>query len=210
MIYTGIERSTKDLDLFVRPEDFVRIMKVFSAEGYKTEIAEPHWLGKIFSGDKMVDIIFGSGNTLIQVNHQWFINARDDTVLGIGVKLCPVEEIIWTGAFVMERDRYDGTDIAHLLKACSDEIEWQRLIEMFGPHWHVLFCHLLLFYYIYPSERVRIPVWIMETLMANLKRELKGNLPLERICWGTLLSKTQYMFDIDRDGYRDGRYTNRH
>src|SRR5689334_11458036 len=61
-IYTGIERQTKDLDIFVRPRDYERATRALTAAGYQTELTFPHWLGKAFSGAHFVDIIFDSGN----------------------------------------------------------------------------------------------------------------------------------------------------
>ena len=45
--YTGMARVTKDLDLFVLPADFSRIMEVCSAAGYQTKVRFTHWLGKV-------------------------------------------------------------------------------------------------------------------------------------------------------------------
>jgi hypothetical protein len=45
-------------------------------------------------------------------------------VLGVPVRLCPPEEIIWSKAFIMERERYDGADISHLIRACQGRLDW--------------------------------------------------------------------------------------
>ena len=34
--------------------------------------------------------------------------------------LIPAEEMIWSKAFIMERERYDGADVAHILRACAE------------------------------------------------------------------------------------------
>src|SRR4051794_12049994 len=60
--FTGIERHTKDFDIFVRGEDAPRALKVLEAAGYRTELTFPHWLGKAYSGDDFIDVIFNSGN----------------------------------------------------------------------------------------------------------------------------------------------------
>jgi hypothetical protein len=62
--YTGIERHTKDLDLFVHPADAPRALNELARAGYRTEITFSHWLGKAFSSDDFVDVIFSSGNGL--------------------------------------------------------------------------------------------------------------------------------------------------
>jgi len=44
--YTGIERHTKDFDVFIRREDFPKAKKVFEKAGYQSDLTFPHWLGK--------------------------------------------------------------------------------------------------------------------------------------------------------------------
>jgi|SRR5581483_1157179 hypothetical protein len=61
--YAGIARQwTKDFDIFIYPRDCERVLELFSASGYKTELTFPHWLGKAFCGEDLIDIIFSSGN----------------------------------------------------------------------------------------------------------------------------------------------------
>src|SRR4051812_5508561 len=50
-LYTGIERDTKDLDIFVRPADRDRALAALAAAGYQTEVTYPHWLAKAFQAD---------------------------------------------------------------------------------------------------------------------------------------------------------------
>src|SRR6266550_2406552 len=62
--YLGVERETKDLDIFIRPEDIHRTLSFFDERGYRTELTFPHWLGKVFCGTALIDIIFSSGNAV--------------------------------------------------------------------------------------------------------------------------------------------------
>ena len=78
-----------------------------------------HWLAKAHHGDKFIDVIFNSGNGVAEVDDEWFAHAVDEEVLGAPVKLVPAEEMIWSKAMIMERERYDGADVAHLLRHCS-------------------------------------------------------------------------------------------
>ena len=50
-------------------------------------------------------------------------------VLGVIVRLSPAEEMIWSKAFIMERERYDGADISHLIRACQGRLDWQRVSD---------------------------------------------------------------------------------
>ncbi len=108
----------------------------------------------------------------------------------------------------MERERYDGADIAHLLHANAEQIDWDGLLERFGDHWRVLLAHLTLFGYIYPGERDRVPHWVMNRLLARLATEVRQPPAQDpHICAGTLLSREQYLHDVEQLGYVDGRLT---
>src|SRR5215212_5245969 len=66
--YTGIERHTKDFDIFIRREDFDRASAILKNAGYKTELTFPHWIGKAWSGDDFIDLIFSAGNAVAEVD----------------------------------------------------------------------------------------------------------------------------------------------
>jgi hypothetical protein len=203
--YTGIERHTKDLDLFVPPGDIGRILEVLSAAGYRCELTFPHWLGKAWEDDYFVDLIFSSGSGVAVVDEGWFAHSVPARVFDTDVRLIPAEEMIWSKAFVMERERFDGNDVIHLLRARGPHLDWRRLIDRFGPRWRVLLAHLVLFGFVYPAERTRVPEAAMSELLARLRAERAEEPPLERVCHGTLLSRAQYLVDIGPWGYRDAR-----
>jgi hypothetical protein len=202
--HTGIDRDTKDLDVFVRAADWPRVVERLSANEISTELPFPHWLGKAYGGrnrEFFVDIIFSGGNGIAQVDDEWFEHAIAGEALGMPVPLMPVEEMIWSKAFVMERERFDGADVAHLIRAQTD-LDWPRLIRRFGAHWRVLLAHLILFTYIYPNDEP--PQSALDELLSRLKTRGDANRDL-RICQGTLLSRAQYLVDVNRWNYADAR-----
>ncbi len=205
--YTGISRDTKDFDLFLYPADVDLALEAFERAGYEAEKTFPHWLAKVKCGTNTIDLIFRAGNGLCAVDDSWFARAQSAELLGAAVQLCAPEEILWMKAFVMERERYDGADVAHLFQSCAEGIDWSHLLERFGQDWEVLLSHLVLFGYIYPSERSRIPKSVMEELVQRMRNEpaQQG----ERICRGTLLSRAQYLIDVKERGFRDARLESR-
>ncbi|MBI2811550.1 MAG: nucleotidyltransferase family protein [Candidatus Melainabacteria bacterium] len=203
--FMDFERHTRDLDIFVYRKDAERILEVLSGAGFKTEMTFPHWLGKAFSGEDYVDVIFSSGNGIAEVDEEAFKHAKPAQLLGIPVMALPAEEIIWSKAFIMERERYDGADIAHLLRACGDQIDWNRLIARFDKNWRVLFSHLILFGFIYPSHQSQIPDWVLDKMLAKTVSEMAQKPSTDKVCQGTILSRGQYLMDIDKWNYADGR-----
>lgn len=203
--YTGINRHTRDLDLFIRRQDVEQVSAILRDAGYKTELTFPHWLAKVHLNDTYIDLIFSSGNGIAEVDDVWFEYATEASVLGIPTKICPAEEMVWSKAFIMERERYDGADIIHLLRACGERLDWQRLFRRFDAHWRILLSHLILFGFVYPSRRTLIPAAIMEELLNRLHNEIRGAAPEHDICLGTLLSREQYLNDVEQQGLQDGR-----
>jgi hypothetical protein len=203
--YTGIGRDTKDLDLFIRRSDWDTVTKLLAEEGIVTELSFPHWLGKAFGGRErefFVDLIFSGGNGVAEVDDEWFAHAIPDESLGFPVRLMPVEEMIWSKAFLMERERFDGADVLHLIRARQDDIDWPRLLSRFGEHWRVLLSHLVLFPYVYPNEPA--PQAVIDELLDRARHEPKGDQPI-RLCRGPLLSRAQYLVDVERWNYVDAR-----
>jgi hypothetical protein len=203
---TGIARHTKDLDVFVTPADAPRVLCAFADAGHRTEMTFPHWLGKVFAPDvdAFLDVIFRSGNGLTEVDESWLRRGVEDEVVGEPVRLSPPEEMIWSKAFVMERERFDGADIAHLIRALGDRLDWARLLDRFGAHWRVLLCHLILFGYVYPGDRDKTPRWVEAELLRRLAAEGDPD-AAAKVCQGTFLSREQYLVDLRRWGYRDAR-----
>lgn len=202
--HSGVRRPARDLDIFVTPEDAQRVLRLFADLGHPVQLTFPHWLGKIYRGRTYVDVIFSSGNAVATVDASWFQHAPDGVVLGQRVKLCPPEEMIWSKAFVMERERFDGADVLHLILARGQDMDWPRLLSRFEAHRLVLLSHLVLFLFVYPSEASRVPTWVWDELRADLEVERHASRGAPRVCRGTLLSRGQYLDSLDR-GYRDAR-----
>src|SRR5436190_7150316 len=207
--YAGVSRKTKDFDLYLRPQHVDLALNALKRAGYKTKKTYPHWLAKAGRDRDHVDLIFRAGNGLCEVDDSWFERAHGHEFLGSEVKLCAPEEMIWIKAYIMERERFDGADIAHILQSCAEKLDWEHLVRRFGPDWRVLLSHLVLFGYIYPSEQARIPTAIMGNLIGQLQRDAAPSGGDKRLCRGTLLSRKQYLVDVQKWGFHDARLDQR-
>ncbi|HEY8665726.1 MAG TPA: nucleotidyltransferase family protein [Tepidisphaeraceae bacterium] len=200
--YTGIHRQTKDLDVFIRQQDRDRVLAAMQAAGYGTEIPWPHFLAKVISGDAFIDILYNSGNGLSAVDDACFAHAKPGEVLGKPVKLSSPEDMIWSKAFVMDRDRFDGADVNHLIKRWGKSFDWNYLLARFSGHERVLLAQLLLYGYVYPAERDLVPAGVIEQLMGRIRAEAPEQ---RKICRGGFLSQNQYLVDFVCCQYQDGR-----
>lgn len=203
--YTGIERHTKDFDLFIRQSDFHSAAWAFRRKGFITELTFPHWLGKVLKGSDFVDLIFSAGNGVAKVDDLWFEHAVPETVFGVPVHLIPAEEMIWSKGLIMERERFDGADVAHIIHARGSELDWDRMLWRFDEHWRVLLAHLVLFGFVYPSDRSKVPPDVVDRLMERMRQETDQGDDPRRVCFGTLISRQQYLPDVLERGYEDGR-----
>jgi hypothetical protein len=199
--YTRIDRRTKDLDLMIERRHWRAAVHALRARGISTRLSFPHWLGKAIAPGAQVDIIFSSGNGLCDVDEAWFRHAEPARVLGFDVRLAPPEELIWSKAFVMERERFDGADVLHLIRAMGRALSWPRLCARFDRHEAVLAAHLLLFAYVYPGSIDVVPSGLVDTLLA---RAADARAPADW-CRGTFLSRAQYLTDVTTGGLLDPR-----
>jgi hypothetical protein len=152
-----------------------------------------------------VDLIFSSGNGVATVDDLWFTHARPGRACARDVWLVPPEEMVWSKAFVLERERYDGGDINHVFRALGRQLDWRRLLQRFERYWEVLLSHVMLFRFSYPSEQDAVPDWLMLELMRRTLDTLREGASPGRLCRGNLISRVNYAVDIREWGYGDGR-----
>jgi hypothetical protein len=200
--HAGLIRGTKDLDLFVRRADWSRVDETLTPQGLTCELVHSHWLGKARDGAAFVDLIFSGGNGLVEVDDDWLRHGVPSVILEVPVHLVGAEEMIWSKSFVMERERYDGADVAHMLRQSGASLDWARLVARFGANAAVLLAHLVLFEFIYPAHRDVVPHWVMDELWQRSRSP--ESFPA-RLCRGTLLSREQYLVDVQEWGYLDAR-----
>lgn len=201
--YTGINRATKDLDIFCKAGDFPRILLHFKEHGFETSIEDERWLAKVRVGNCFFDVIFSSPSAVITVSDYWFKESHPAEIYGVNVQLTPPTEMIWSKALLQNRHRYDGADIAHMILRQSDRIDWKRLLTHMEQYWEVLLIHLLNFRFIYPSERDRIPRWLVDELLLRAKEQADLPVPKTKVCRGRLFSPDDYRVDVAEWGFAD-------
>lgn len=201
--YTGINRPTKDIDIFCKAGDYPHILKMFSDKGYKVEITDERWLAKIYKGKYFVDIIFGSVPGFWPITDSWLQSAQKGEILGLEVNFTPPEELIVSKAYRMDRNNFDGADVTNLILKCGAQLDWERVLRRTEPYWEVLLVHILLFRFIYPSDRHLIPKWLITDLVNRVKAQLDLPEPREKVCRGSLLSPFHFEIAYKKWGYND-------
>lgn len=155
--HTGIWRATKDLDLVITPAEAPKALNILMKAGFETWVEDPVWLAKAQREGYFVDLITGVGNATLTVEDDWIERAIPDQMLGTPCKVLGAEEMIASKLFVTRRERFDGADIAHLLKARAASLDWDRLRLLTEKHWEILYWHFVLFAFIYPGLTDLVP-----------------------------------------------------
>ncbi len=201
--YTGIKRETKDLDIFCKAGDFLHILAHFQKLGYRIEVEDERWIGKVFDRDAFFDVIFASSNGTMPIGEQWLEHTREGEIFGKRICIVGPTELVWSKCFIQNRDRYDGADVAHLILRAHDQIDWRRLLDYMEVHWEVLLIHLLNFRWVYPTERNKVPDWLLDDLLDRVAKQRSLPTPQMKVCRGRMLSKFDYAIDVKEWGFAD-------
>ena len=201
--YTGIDRPTKDVDVFAKAGDSLKLLHYFQERGFDVEIVDERWLSRITRGELFVDVIYNMPTVTTHVTDDWFANAPMAELFGAQVRLVPPTQFIWSKIFVQDHHRYDGADVAHIILKKHDQIDWRQLLSHMELYWEVLLMALLNFRFIYPSERHVVPRWLMDELLERLGDQYDVKGPGKKVCRGRIFSPRDYAIDVDRWGFSD-------
>jgi hypothetical protein len=201
--YTGINRETKDLDLFCNAADYIKILNLFAQRGYKTSVPDERWLAKIYKRSYEVDIIFGLIGPMLAIGDEWFKEKRMRELFGMKVPILAPTEVIWAKTIVQSRIKNDMADIMHVILKCHDQIDWKRLLSHMGQYWEMLLIFILYFRFVYPSEREVIPRDILDDLLERLRHQMQLPTLDKKICRGRLVSRADYEIDVKEWGFED-------
>lgn len=200
--HTGIWRATKDLDVFLVPADVPRALRELQLRGFETYIEDPVWLAKARRGKYFVDLITGMGNGTLIADEIWINRSVKAEVLGIACTVLAPEEMIASKVFVAFRERFDGADIMHLIRACGRQLDWERLRQLVGEHWLLLYWALVLFAYVYPARTDLVPERVWSELTQRLVDRVK-NPKKDAAFRGSLVDPKMFAIDVNEWGERD-------
>lgn len=210
-MHTGIWRETKDLDIVLEANAVPAALTQLERAGFETRIEDPVRLAKAFRGDHFVDLITALGNAVLVVDASWIERATPYEVLGVSCRVLSAEEMIASKIFISRRERFDGADVAHLIRACGARLDWARVQHLLEPHWEMLLWGLVFLNYVYPAHTNLVPSEMWSGLIHRLQDNLlhpRSDQPFR----GTLIDPNMFAIDVaewgERDLYRE--YCDRH
>jgi hypothetical protein len=192
--HTGICRFTKDLDLFVTAATCEPALRCLRQAGMECDVKDPVWLAKASRNGFFVDLITGMSNGLIAVEDSWIQRACPAVVYGVKTRVLAAEELVASKIFVARRERFDGSDIAHIIYSTYGSFDWKREMELVGEHWEMLLWALVLYRYAYPAQTHHVPAEIWRELLGRFEEAIRRPNP-QAPFRGSLVD--DYMFAID-------------
>jgi hypothetical protein len=197
--HTGIYRDTKDLDLFLTAETAISTLKLLEDEGFRCETCDPVWLFKAHRDDFFVDLITGMSNATIVVEDSWIERAKPATVHGVRTRVLAAEELLASKLFVTRRERFDGADIAHVIYGTRGKLDWQRVLQLAGENWEMLFWALVLFRFCYPAQTDFVPADLWRHLIERFQTAIANPDPNARFR-GSLIDDKMFAIDLNEWG----------
>jgi predicted nucleotidyltransferase len=156
----GRARWTKDIDVFLRPEDADAALDALAADGFDVERTNPAWIFKAFRDGVQVDVIFkGKGGVFF--NERMASRVQKVTLVGVEVPAISPEDLV-----VLKALSHDEESPRHWHDALgvlsSTELDWEYLLERarLGPNRVLSLLHYAL------SVDVPVPVSAVNQLHA--------------------------------------------
>jgi Nucleotidyl transferase of unknown function (DUF2204) len=209
--HTGIWRVTKDLDIILEARSVPNALAHLRQHGFSTQIEDPVWLAKAFRGDYFVDLITALGNAVLIVDSTWIDRAEPFTLFDVPCRVMAAEEIIASKIFVSRRERFDGADVAHLIRAGGRRLDWNRLRQILAGNDELLLWSLILFAYVYPAHVGLVPQQVWAELIQHFHDRVRHPDPGAPFR-GTIIDPLMFAIDVndwgERDLYRE--YCDRH
>lgn len=99
----GRPRWTRDVDLFVRPEETGRALEALAAGGFETWVEHQHWLAKAKKHGVVVDVISRSHNDIL-LDDEMYARRRAALFKGRTLVLVPPEDLVVMKAVAASED----------------------------------------------------------------------------------------------------------
>lgn len=123
----GRARWTKDIDIFVKPDDGLRVLDVLGEAGFETHVTNPHWLYKAMRDGVLVDVLFRTKGDLFydedMAERSRTVEFRGRPILVIG----PEDLVVVKAVVHDEESPRHWFDALGVLAA--QEMDWEYLLK---------------------------------------------------------------------------------
>ena len=162
--YTDHWRNTKDLDVYILPEDRDRAVQAVTGAGfqdyYEVEEYDRTWIYRSYKGDVIVDLIWAMANANIDVDETWVKGGSIQQVRDKRLRAVPAEEMVWSKLYVLEKDRSDWPDVINIIAMDGDQMDWCHLVARLAGDLPLLTGVLAIFSWLDPGRAAELPAWL--------------------------------------------------
>ena len=167
-VYTGELRNTKDFDFYVLPSERETMIEATRRAGLADHFErlqyDRFWIYRASDGDVLVDVIWAMANQRAEVDASWLSQGPLVEICGERVRAIPIEELIWSKLYVLQRERTDWGDVLNLIAAQAASIDWDHLLNRLADDIPLLAAVLVVFAWLTPSRAQAIPVTVWQQL----------------------------------------------
>jgi predicted nucleotidyltransferase len=128
----GRPRTTRDIDVLVRPEDAGLALDALAAFGFRTEQTYPDWLYKAWKHDVPVDVVFTSSGGIL-LDDEMLQRATVESYRGKDVRVLPPEDLLVIKALAHEEHMpRHWHDAVAVVARCR--LDWDYLVRRARRH----------------------------------------------------------------------------
>jgi hypothetical protein len=170
MGYADQVRESKDLDLYILPENRDRIVSLLSNLGfhdyYDENPYQRHWIYRSIRDGFIVDVMWAMANRRASVTDTW-LRGPAIPIEDFTIHLLPAEETLWTKLYVLQRDRCDWPDALNMLYIVGPDLNWARLTDLVDADSGLLAGVVAVFRWLCPARAQQLPPWLWSRLGLN-------------------------------------------
>ena len=167
-VYTGELRNTKDFDFYILPEDRAGMVAAMDRAGltdyFERLPYDRKWIYRGGDGDVLVDAIWAMANQRSRVDPVWLSRGPLVDIRGTQIRAIPIEELIWSKLYVLQRERSDWGDVLNLVAAQTGSIDWNHLLARLAKDTPLLTAVLSVFAWLDPDRATTIPAEVWNSL----------------------------------------------
>jgi hypothetical protein len=167
-VYTGAPRNTKDLDIYIKPEDRERVIALMNESGladyFDQKPYDRRWIYRGVRGDTIVDAIWAMANRRTSVDDGWLSGGAEIPMFDRRLRILPPEELIWSKLYVLQKDRCDWPDVLNLIYATGSSLDWTRMLDRVAEDLPLIKGVMVVFSWIAAERAQTIPRKIWDLL----------------------------------------------
>lgn len=167
-VYTDHLRNTKDFDFYILPGDRDRMEQALTRAGLHDHFErlsyDRRWIYRASQDDVIVDAIWQMANYRAQVDERWLARGPEIVIRGEALRAIPIEELIWSKLYVLQRERCDWIDVLKLIDAQSASIDWDHLLDRLADDAPLLAGALEVYSWLAPDRAGQIEQRLWERL----------------------------------------------